>query len=189
MGKRLKDIINCFLISFFEFNQVNVQRISVEGKVMKAGNYGRQADSSSAAVELTEDEKAKQEIIRQVWKSILSADVSDETDFFGAGAGSMDVVRLVEELKDKVGVSLQNEDVFMATKFTEFIQCVISKLRGGGSDGSKVEYDPIVLTVNNMEIRFPHQQFINGKFSDAASGKTTAIINPTDESVICHVCY
>ena len=165
-----------------------MQRVSVEGKVMKAANYGRQADSSAASVELTEDEKAKQEIIRQVWKSILSADVSDETDFFAAGAGSMDVVRLVEELKDKVGVSLQNEDVFMATKFNEFIQCVVSKLRGGGSDGSgKVEYDPIVLTVNNREIRFPHQQFINGKFSDAASGKTTAIINPTDESVICHV--
>ncbi len=156
---------------------------------MKAANYGRQSDiSSSAAVELTEDEKAKQEIIRQVWKSILSAEVTDETDFFGAGAGSMDVVRLVEELKDKVGVSLQNEDVFMATKFNEFIQCVVSKLRGGDSGGSgKVEYDSIVLTVNNREIRFPHQQFINGKFSDAASGKTTAIINPTDESVICHV--
>ena len=169
--------------------QVNVQRISVEGKVMKAGNFGRQADSSSsAAVELNEDEKAKQEIIRQVWKSILSADVSDETDFFGAGAGSMDVVRLVEELKDKIGVTLENEDVFMATKFSELIQCVISKLRGDGSDGSgKVEYDPIILTVNNREIRFPHQQFINGKFMDAASGKTTAIINPTDESVICHV--
>lgn len=166
-----------------------MQRISAEGKVMKAANYGRQAESSSsAAVELTEDEKAKQEIIRQVWKSILSADVSDETDFFAAGAGSMDVVRLVEELKDKIGVTLQNEDVFMATKFNELIQCVISKLRGDGSDGSgKVEYDAIVMTVNNREIRFPHQQFINGKFMDAASGKTTAIINPTDESVICQV--
>lgn len=180
---------NGFLIPGQDGKWVNVQRISVEGKVMKAGNFGRQADSSSsAAVELNEDEKAKQEIIRQVWKSILSAEVGDETDFFGAGAGSMDVVRLVEELKDKIGVTLENEDVFMATKFSELIQCVISKLRGDGSDGSgKVEYDPIILTVNNREIRFPHQQFINGKFMDAASGKTTAIINPTDESVICHV--
>lgn len=154
---------------------------------MKAANYGRQADSSSASVDLTEEEKAKQEIIRLVWKSILSAEVSDDTDFFGAGAGSMDVVRLVEELKDKVGVALQNEDVFMATKFSEFIQCVVAKLRGGGSDSGKIEYDPVVLNVNNMEIRFPRQQFVNGKFCDAASGKTTAIINPTDESVICHV--
>lgn len=190
MGKSLSIVeIQITLVFIFGFLQVNVQRISVEGKVMKAANYGQQTDSSaSAAVELTEDEKAKQEVIRQVWKSILSADVSDDTDFFGAGAGSMDVVRLVEELKDKIGVTLENEDVFMATKFSELIQCVISKLRGDGSDGSgKIEYDPVILTVNNREIRFPHQQFINGKFMDAASGKTTAIINPNDESVICHV--
>ena len=29
--------------------------------------------------------------------------------------------------------------------------------------------------------------FINGKFCEAESGKTTAIINPTDETIICHV--
>jgi len=28
-----------------------------------------------------------------IWKSILNSDVTDETDFFAAGAGSMDVVR------------------------------------------------------------------------------------------------
>ena len=155
---------------------------------MKAASYGRQTEAGSgAALELTDEEKQKQEIIRQIWKSILSIDVADDTDFFGAGAGSMDVVRLVEELKDKVGVSLQNEDVFMATKFSELIQCVVTQLRGGGSGSGSVEYDPIVMSVNNKEIRFPHQMFVNGRFKDAASGKTTAIINPTDESVICHV--
>ena len=169
--------------------QVNVQRVNAGGKVMKAANFGRQPGEgdSAAAVELSEDEKTKQETIRQVWKSILSTDVDDATDFFAAGAGSMDVVRLVEELKDKVGVSLQNEDVFMATKFSEFIQCVVSKLRGGSGSSGQVEYDPVVLNVNNMEVRFPHQMFVNGKFMDAQNGKTTAIINPTDESVICHV--
>lgn len=30
--------------------------------------------------------------------------------------------RLVEEVKEKAGVSLENEDVFMATTFQEFIQ-------------------------------------------------------------------
>ena len=169
--------------------QVNVQRVNAGGKVMKAANFGRQPGEgdSAAAVELSEDEKTKQETIRQVWKSILSTDVDDATDFFAAGAGSMDVVRLVEELKDKVGVSLQNEDVFMATKFSEFIQCVVSKLRGGSGSSGQVEYDPVVINVNNMEVRFPHQMFVNGKFMDAQNGKTTAIINPTDESVICHV--
>ena len=154
---------------------------------MKASNLGRQTDSSSATLELSEEEAAKKEIMRQVWKSILSAEVSDDTDFFGAGAGSMDVVRLVEELKDKVGVSIQNEDVFMATKFTEFVQCVVAKLRGGSGGSSQIECDFVVLNVNNMEIKFPRQMFINGKFCEAESGKTTAIINPTDETIICHV--
>ena len=179
----------CFCNGSLLWNvQVNVQRINADGKVMKASNFGRQvSDSSSAAVELSEDEKAKQEIIRQVWKAILSAEVDDSTDFFAAGAGSMDVVRLVEELKDKIGVSLQNEDVFMATTFREFMQCVVAKLRGSGDGSGQIEYDAIVMNVNNMDIRFPRQMFVNGKFMDAASGKTTAIINPTDESVICHV--
>ena len=168
--------------------QVNVQRINFDGKVMKAANFGRQADSSSStSVQLFDDEKVKQEIVRQVWKSILSVEVSDGTDFFGAGAGSMDVVRLVEELKDRLGVALQNEDVFMATKFDEFIQCVVAKLRGGSAGGNQLQYEAVVLNVNNMEIRFPRQMFVNGKFLDPKSGRTTAIINPTDESVICHV--
>jgi len=165
---------------------VNVQRVSADGKVMKAANYGSTSSGSSASVQLSEDELSKQEIIRQVWKSILSVDITDDTDFFGAGGGSMDVVRLIEELKDKVGVSLQNEDVFMATKFSEFVQCVVANLRGGAGSAN-VDYDPIVLNVNNMEIRFPHQMFINGKFVDAQGGRTTDIINPNDESVICQV--
>lgn len=38
----------------------------------------------------------------------------------------MDVVRLVEEVKDKANVSITNEDVFMATTFGEFLNTVIS---------------------------------------------------------------
>ncbi len=33
--------------------------------------------------------------VRAVWAAILKAEVAADTDFFGAGAGSMDVVRLV----------------------------------------------------------------------------------------------
>lgn len=166
---------------------MNVQRVSAEGKVMKAANFGSQSTgASSASVQLSEEEVAKQEIIRLIWKSILSVDVTDDTDFFGAGGGSMDVVRLIEELKDKVGVSLQNEDVFMATKFSEFIQCVVANLRGG-SGSAGVQYDPIVLNVNNMEVSFPHQMFVNGQFIDCLSGRTSDIVNPTDESIICKV--
>ena len=40
------------------------------------------------------------ERVRKVWASILKISVEDDTDFFGAGAGSMDVVRLIEEVSD-----------------------------------------------------------------------------------------
>lgn len=39
--------------------------------------------------------------------------------------------RLVEEIKQKCGgVQLQNEDVYMATSFQEFIQMFVRRLRG-----------------------------------------------------------
>ena len=34
-----------------------------------------------------------------------------------------------------------------------------------------------------MDLRIPHQLFINNKFIDASDGKTFDTINPTDESV------
>lgn len=39
------------------------------------------------------------------------------------------------------------------------------------------------LHVNNMELKFPNQLFINGEFRDAVDGKTYDTINPNDESV------
>lgn len=72
--------------------QVNVARLSVEGKMMNASKYGAAAEASEA-VELTEEEKEVAEKIRETWKAILNIEVNDNTDFFKAGAGSMDVVR------------------------------------------------------------------------------------------------
>ena len=37
--------------------------------------------------------------VRGIWGGILKSSVENETDFFAAGAGSMDVVRLIEEVK------------------------------------------------------------------------------------------
>jgi hypothetical protein len=34
-----------------------------------------------------------------------------------------------------------------------------------------------------MEVRMPHQAFINGNFVDSSSGKTFITINPHDEAV------
>ena len=77
-----------------------------------------------STLELTEEESRMAEQLRAVWKEILKIEITDETDFFETGAGSMDVVRLVEEVKDKSGISITNEDVFMATVFDAFIQTV-----------------------------------------------------------------
>ena len=44
-----------------------------------------------------------EESLREVWSSILKCPVDDSTDFFGCGAGSMHVVQLVEEVKERAG--------------------------------------------------------------------------------------
>lgn len=36
-----------------------------------------------------------------------------------------------------------------------------------------------------MELSFPHQMYINGKFVDSESGRTIPTINPANEKVIC----
>ncbi|KAG5836104.1 hypothetical protein ANANG_G00251050 [Anguilla anguilla] len=157
------------------------------GKMIPAAQYFRSAES--AAVELNEEEKAFAEEMRVVWKSILTnvEEIVDSTDFFKSGAASMDVVRLVEEVKLRANeVQLQNEDVYMATSFQEFIQMCVRKLRG--EDGEEeLEVDYVERNVNNMTIRMPHQLFINGEFVDAEGGKTYKTINPTDGQPICDV--
>ena len=50
--------------------------------------------SGASLGELTEAELKMVEEIRDVWKAILKVDdITDDTDFFSMGAGSMDVVR------------------------------------------------------------------------------------------------
>ena len=70
----------------------------MEGKFQKAEAYGTNSDEQDEIIP-TADESLVIEKIRAVWTSILKSDVASDTDFFGAGAGSMDVVRLVEEVK------------------------------------------------------------------------------------------
>uniref|UniRef100_A0A3Q2TDV3 10-formyltetrahydrofolate dehydrogenase n=1 Tax=Fundulus heteroclitus TaxID=8078 RepID=A0A3Q2TDV3_FUNHE len=160
-----------------------------DGKMIPASKYFSSGESSS--VELTDDEKKMAEEIRNIWKGILSnvAAVEDTTDFFKSGAASMDVVRLVEEVKQKcAGVQLQNEDVYMATTFQDFIQMFVRKLRGEDQEEELV-VDYASREVNNMTVNMPYQCFIDGKFEDAENGKTYNTINPTDGSVICKVSY
>ncbi|XP_073707402.1 cytosolic 10-formyltetrahydrofolate dehydrogenase [Garra rufa] len=158
-----------------------------DGKMIAASQYFKAAVSS--AVELSEDEKQFAEQMRVVWKSILTnvEKIEDTTDFFKSGAASMDVVRLVEEVKLRAAqLQLQNEDVYMATTFEEFIQMCVRKLRGEDEEEEFI-VDYVEKNLNNMTIRIPHQLFINGEFVDAEGGKTYKTINPTDGQAICDV--
>ncbi|KAG8439407.1 hypothetical protein GDO86_005572 [Hymenochirus boettgeri] len=95
---------------------------------------------------------------------------------------------MVEEIKQKCnGLELQNEDVYMATTFGDFIQMVVKKSRG--EDEEELVIDYATLHVNNMTVKMPYQCFINGQFVDADNGKTYNTINPTDGSVISKVSY
>ena len=49
--------------------------------------------------------------------------------------------RLVEEVKEKTGVALENDDVYMSTTFESFINTVVLKSRGG--DAVELEYDAV----------------------------------------------
>uniref|UniRef100_A0A669B0H5 10-formyltetrahydrofolate dehydrogenase n=1 Tax=Oreochromis niloticus TaxID=8128 RepID=A0A669B0H5_ORENI len=160
-----------------------------DGKMIPASKYF--SSGESASVELTDDEKTMAEEIRNIWKGILSnvPAIEDTTDFFKSGAASMDVVRLVEEVKQKcAGVQLQNEDVYMATTFQDFIQMFVRKLRGEDQEEELV-VDYATKDINNMTVKMPYQCFINGKFEDSENGKTYDSISPSDGSVICKVSY
>ncbi len=52
------------------------------------------------------------------------------------------IIRLIEEVRDACDVSLDNDTVYMASVFGEFIAQVILKSRDGGK-GAKFEYDSV----------------------------------------------
>lgn len=167
---------------------VNVQRIKIGGKMIPAQNLGEKSDLD-VNIKLTTEEELIIENIQAVWASILNIDIDDNTDFFASGAGSMDVVRLIEEVKELIDIDqLENEIIFMSTQFKEFcIRVILIKRSGGSGSKIEIEYDPITMHVNKRDIKFPHQLFINGKFVNSESGKKTKVVNPADESIICEV--
>uniref|UniRef100_A0AAR2J3G9 10-formyltetrahydrofolate dehydrogenase n=1 Tax=Pygocentrus nattereri TaxID=42514 RepID=A0AAR2J3G9_PYGNA len=150
-----------------------------DGKMIAAAQYFKAG--SSTAVELTEEEKSFAEQMMSILTNVEKID--DSTDFFKSGAASMDVVRLVEEVKLRASqLQLQNEDVYMATTFQEFIQMCVRKLRGEDAEEELI-VDYVEMNTNNMTIQMPHQLFINGEFVDAEGGKTYKTINPTNGEV------
>ncbi|XP_068955495.1 mitochondrial 10-formyltetrahydrofolate dehydrogenase [Petaurus breviceps papuanus] len=160
-----------------------------DGRMIPASKYFSMGET--CVVELTDEEKKVAQEIKAIWAGILSnvSAIEDSTDFFKSGGGSMDVVRLVEEIRQKCGgLQLQNEDVYMATKFGDFIQMVVRKQRGEDQEEELV-VDYVSKDINNMTLKMPHQCFINGQFVDAEDGQTYETINPTNGSTICKVSY
>ncbi|XP_055593007.1 cytosolic 10-formyltetrahydrofolate dehydrogenase [Uranotaenia lowii] len=167
---------------------VKVKRLKKGSKMIQASDWFAQAGKKIVPLELNEREMEMEQILKNIWKSILKVEIESDTDFFACGAGSMDVVRLVEEVKDALEVPLENEHLFMAPSFTEFLNEVIGRTRNGSSEGSSgPQFDGIVLKENKKTISVPTQMFVNGRFIDAEGRKTLDIVNPTTEQVICKV--
>lgn len=167
---------------------VKVKRVKKGSKMIQASQWFTQAGKKVIPLELNAREVEMEEILKGIWKSILKVEIEAETDFFACGAGSMDVVRLVEEVKDALEIPLENENLFMAPSFQEFLNEVISRTRNGTSqESSGPDYESVVLRENKKTISVPVQMFVNGRFIDAENKKTLDIINPTTEQVICKV--
>ncbi|XP_003403088.1 cytosolic 10-formyltetrahydrofolate dehydrogenase isoform X2 [Bombus terrestris] len=174
---------NGLLIKAIDNQFINVKRMKVGNKTIVANKFGQQ--SEKITLEFTEEEQKNVETLKSIWENILKTDVDEDTDFFACGAGSMDVVRLVEEVKDNLKVTLQNVDVFMAPVFIEFANMVILVARGI-SASKEIKYDAVEIQANNMVLKFPRQLFINGEFVNG-SQEPLDTVNPHDESVICSV--
>ena len=84
------------LLTGADGNRLNVKSLQLaDGKMINAKDYGATSEEQ-VELELTEEEQAIPGQIKEIWSGILNMDVDDSTDFFGAGAASMDVARLVE---------------------------------------------------------------------------------------------
>lgn len=163
---------------------VNVKRVKLNGRMREAARLIE--SSNQVALKYTTEEANFVNSIKSIWESILKTELDWDADFFAFGAGSMDVVRLVEEVKDLTKAELANEDVFLAPVLDEFCTTVILKLRGSSAP-TEIEYDGVELDVNGMTVKVACQLFINGKFVNSTDGQTLTSINPSDESVICKV--
>ena len=160
------------------------------GKMLNASSYG--LANANVEIELTESEQEFKNALKGIWCAILGIenkeDILDSLNFFECGAGSMDVTRLVEEIKEIFPVNLVNEDVYMAPEFGELVTLVVVKTRDGDASVVEVSFDGIEAEMKKKKVRIPTQLFINNKFVDSSvKNSTTKVINPSNEEVICHV--
>lgn len=168
---------------------VRVLRVKKGNKMLEASKWFSQAAAGAEeALQLSDAEMEMQRKLSEMWNAILKVEITDEVDFFACGAGSMDVVRLIEEVKDEFNVGLENEALFMNPSFGEFLRQVILTSRNGAQTKEiVVPFDGFTMCANKREIPVPTQLFINGQFTDGRAQKKLDIINPTTEEVICQV--
>lgn len=115
--------------------------------------------------------------------------------------------RLVEEVRQKLSVVLKNEDIYMAAIFSEFVQKVCNLISSatvhqnqsfflfqmvrvfrGLDEKEALEVDYAVAEANGMQLKMPHQLFINNQFLDSSDAVEYDTINPADESVRNQTC-
>lgn len=160
-----------------------------KGKMIMAKNYGNKKMQNGESNQLTMSHE-EEEICAQIaliWESILRQKIEPESDFFLCGGGSMDVVRLIEEIKEKLDICLENEHLYMSSTLQEFQIAAIIKNRNQTAATSEIAYREVLINANNLKISCPVQLYINGQFVDSSGGETYATINPSDESIICQV--
>lgn len=166
---------------------VNVKRIMRNGRMIAACDWFNGV-AENLVLELSDDEKEIDEQLKQIWQSILNINIEAHTNFLTSGAGSMDVVRLIEEVNDTCEIHLENAALFMSPVFDEFRTKVVLAKRSGASDSvATVAYDGIVISANKRKIRVPTQLFIDGKFTDGEHVTKMDIVNPTNEQCICQI--
>jgi formyltetrahydrofolate dehydrogenase len=164
---------------------VNIESLKLEsGKAIKGSQFGQSADQTTT-IEFTDEEKQFIAPLKEAWKGILNCKIDDSTDFFAAGATSADLTRVIEESKSVTGVELDAADVYSDPTFMGCFTTLIRKLRG--EDAIVVEFKDKVIEKNNMTLRFPVQNYINGEFIDSESGNVMDTIDPSNEEVICQV--
>lgn len=175
------------LIPGTDANYVNVMKIMRNGRMIAAHDWFNKT-VERPPIELTEAEKSIESHLKNIWQSILKFEIESQTNFLMGGAGSMDVVRLIEEVKDAFEIHLENSIIFMSPVFSEFLtEVILAKRTGASGDLSKVEYKGITINENKRQIRIPTQLFINGHFTDGEHMKKIDIVNPTTEEVICKI--
>lgn len=175
------------LIPGTDSKYVNVKRIMRNGRMIAAHEWFNAA-AEKVKLELSDEEKVIEEHLKKIWQSILNSTVESQTNFLASGAGSMDVVRLIEEVKDAFDIHLENAVLFMSPVFDEFLTEVVLAKRSGATDAAaQVEFKGITMNENKRQIRVPTQLFINGSFTDGEHSKKINIVNPTTEEVICQM--